>query len=292
MFCKFCGKEIEDNDRFCPKCGAKLNIEKETENILNQVIDTDDNSLNEGKKTVKKISDKSLNIIQKVILGCLITGIIGVTIFWGIVSVGLIVYGRVYLFGGYDFTKVISIISIVLMLIGVCGIVAKCILYFIFKIGAFPKTIIKKVLLIALAVACVGFSTWGFIDCSNNSKHDSGYSSSGGGSTSGGSTSRYDNSTVSEYLGLSLKVTQIKQSGNYTYVYCSVKNVSSLYGNATMYRYVKVKAVFKDRYGSILDTDWTYAVDSAWLDSGETKTFYYMVRNTDVESADLYIISK
>lgn len=81
MFCKFCGKEIEDNDRFCPKCGAKLNIEKETENILNQVIDTDDNSLNEGKKTVKKISDKSLNIIQKVILGCLITGIIGITIF-------------------------------------------------------------------------------------------------------------------------------------------------------------------------------------------------------------------
>ena len=283
MFCKFCGKEIEDNDRFCPKCGAKLSIETETENILN----------NEEKKTVKKISDKSLNIIQKVILGCLITGIIGVTIFWSIVSVGLIVYGHVYLFGGYDFTKVLSIISIVLMLIGVCGIAAKCILYFIFKIGTFPKTIIKKVLLIALAVACVGFSTWGFIDCSNNSKHNSGYSSSiGGPTTSGGPTSRYDNSTVIEYLGLSLKVTQIKQSGNYTYVYCSVKNVSSLYGNATMYRYVKVKAVFKDRYGSILDTDWTYAVDSAWLNSGETKTFYYMVRNTDVKSADLYIISK
>lgn len=285
MFCKFCGKKIEDGDRFCPKCGAKLNVEEETENILNQIIDTDDNSCNEEEKTVKKIPDKLLNIIQKVIFGCLIVGITGVIIFLGIVLIGLIVYGRVYLFDGYDFTKVLSVISIVLMLIGVCGIVAKCILYFIFKIGEFPKTIVKRVLLLSLTVTCLGFSIWGFVNCSNNSKHNSDYSSSNGGSTGG-----YDNSTVSKYLGLSLNVTQIKKSGSYTYVYCSIKNVSGLYGNATMYRYVQVKAVFKDRYGSILDTDWTYAVDSAWLNSGETKTFYYMVRNTNVQSADLYIM--
>lgn len=285
MFCKHCGGKIKDNDRFCPKCGAKLNIEEETENILNQVIDIDDNSFNEEEKTVKKISDKLLNIIQKEILGCLIAGIIGVTIFLGIVLVGLIFYDCVYLFDGYDFTKVLAIISIVLMLIGVCGIVAKCILYFIFKIGEFPKTIVKRVLLVSLTVACLGFSTWGVVDCSNNSNNDSGYNSSSGGLTGG-----YDNSTVSKYLGLSLNVTKIEKSGNYTYVYCSIKNVSNLYGNATMYRYVQVKAVFKDRYGSILDTDWTYAVDSAWLYAGETKSFYYMVRNTDVQSADLYIM--
>ncbi len=285
MFCKFCGEKIEGNDIFCPKCGAKLNIEEQTDNILNQVVDIDDNSFSEKEKTVKKISDKLLNIVQKVIFGCLITGIIGVTIFLGIVSVGLIVYNRVYLFDGYDFTKVLSIVSIVLMLIGVCGIIAKCLLYFIFKIGQFPKTIVKRVLLVSLTIACLGFSIWGFVDCSNNSKHNSGYNPSSGGSSSGNG-----DSTVSKYIGLSLNVTQIKKSGSYTYVYCSIKNVSDLYGNATMYRYVQVKAVFKDRKGSILDTDWTYAVDSAWLNSGETKTFYYMVRNTNVQSADLYIM--
>ena len=285
MFCKFCGEKIEGNVIFCPKCGAKLNIEEQTDNILNQVVDIDDNSFSEKEKTVKKISDKLLNIVQKVIFGCLITGIIGVAIFLGIVLVGLIVYNRVYLFDGYDFTKVLSIISIVLMLIGVCGIIAKCILYFIFKIGQFPKTIVKRVLLVSLTVACLGFSTWGFVDCSNNLKHNSGYNPSSGGSNSGNG-----NSTVSKYIGLSLNVTQIKKSGSYTYVYCSIKNISDLYGNATMYRYVQVKAVFKDRKGSILDTDWTYAIDSAWLNSGETKTFYYMVQNTNVQSADLYIM--
>lgn len=168
MFCKFCGEKIEDNDRFCPKCGAKLNIEEGTENIFYQVIDIDDNSFNKEEKTVKKISDKLLNIIQKVIFGCIITGIIGVTIFLGIVLVELIVCGRVFLFDGYDFIKVLSIISIVLMLIGVCGIITKFILCFIFKIVAFPTTIIKRILLIFLTVACLGCSIWGFVDCGNN----------------------------------------------------------------------------------------------------------------------------
>lgn len=53
------------------------------------------------------------------------------------------------------------------MMIGLCSIIAKCILYFIFKIGNFPTTIIKKVFMIVLAVACLGCSIWGFVDCSN-----------------------------------------------------------------------------------------------------------------------------
>ena len=283
MFCKFCGEKIEDNAIFCSKCGAKLTSEEKTNVVSSEIIDTT-NSLNENEKPIKKKSDKILNIIQKVVFGCLIAGIVGITLFLGIVLVGLFAYGRVYLFDGYDFTKVLSIISIVLMLIGVCGIITKAILYFIFKVETFPRSIIKRILVIVLAVACLGFSIWGFVDCSNSSNYDSGYNSS-----SGGSIGDYDN-TVSEYLGLSLSVTKIETSGNYTYVYCSVKNVSHLYGNATMYRYIKVKAVFKDRYGSTLDTDWTYAIDSTWLNSGETKTFYYMVRNTLVKSAELFII--
>lgn len=185
MFCKFCGKKIEDNAIFCSNCGAKLTSEEKTNVLSSEIIDTTTNGLNENEKPIKKKSDKILNIIQKVVFGCLIAGIAGITLFLGIVLVGLFVYGRVYLFDGYDFTKVLSIISIVLMLIGVCGIITKAVLHFIFKIETFPRSTIKRILVIVLAVACLGCSIWGFVDCSNsNYNYDSSYDSD----YSGGST--------------------------------------------------------------------------------------------------------
>ncbi len=280
MFCKFCGAEIDENSLFCSKCGAKQ-IKSE---IVSSTAATESSIVSKEKKN---IPEKVINIISKCCFWCFIAGIVGLGLFISIVLVGLIAYGEVYLFDGYDFTKVLSIISIVLMMIGLCSIIAKCILYFIFKIGKFPTTIVKRIFLIVLAVACLGCSIWGFVDCNNSSKYD--YDDSGYNSSNGSSIGSYDN-TVSKYVGLSLSVTKIETRGNYTYVYCSIKNVSHLYGNATMYRYVKVKAVFKDRSGSMLDTDWTYAIDSTWLNSGETKTFYYMVRNTSVKSATLSIV--
>lgn len=186
MFCKFCGEKIEDNAIFCNNCGAKLTSEEKTNVLSSEIIDTTTNGLNENEKPIKKKSDKILNIIQKVVFGCLIAGIAGITLFLGIVLVGLFVYGRVYLFDGYDFTKVLSIISIVLMLIGVCGIITKVVLHFIFKIESFPRSTLKRILVIVLAVACLGCSIWGFADCSNNSyNYDSSYDSdySGGGSS-------------------------------------------------------------------------------------------------------------
>ena len=185
MFCKFCGKKIEDNAIFCSNCGAKLTSEEKTNVLSSEIIDTTTNGLNENEKPIKKKSDKILNIMQKVVFGCLIAGIAGITLFLGIVLVGLFVYGRVYLFDGYDFTKVLSIISIVLMLIGVCGIITKAVLHFIFKIETFPRSTIKRILVIVLAVACLGCSIWGFVDCSNsNYNYDSSYDSD----YSGGST--------------------------------------------------------------------------------------------------------
>ena len=184
MFCKFCGEKIEDNAIFCSKCGAKLTSEEKTNILSSEIIDTT-NSLNENEKPIKKKSDKILNIIQKVVFGCLIAGIVGITLFLGIVLVGLFVYGRVYLFDGYVFTKVLTIISIVLMMIGLCSVTSKSVLFFIFKIGTFPTTIIKRILMIVLAVACLGCSIWGFAGCSNNSyNYDSSYDSD----YSGGST--------------------------------------------------------------------------------------------------------
>lgn len=99
--------------------------------------------------------------------------------------------------------------------------------------------------------------------------------------------------TVSKEKGLKLKVEKIETSsygGDFTTVYCSIENVSESYGNATVYRNVKVKAVFKDSKGKILDTKWTYAIGSTYLDCGEKKTFKYMVESNYVKTVELSFV--
>lgn len=39
------------------------------------------------------------------------------------------------------------------------------------------------------------------------------------------------------------------------------------------YDFVEIKGIFKDSYGNVVDTDWTYAVGSEGLAPGESKTF-------------------
>lgn len=161
MFCKFCGEKIEESALFCPNCGQKQTVD-ETDfdvDVTNNRIVSD-----EGKF----IHDKKKKILQKCYFGSLIAGIIGISIFLGIVLVGLFAYGKVYLFDGYAFTVVLSVISIVLMMIGLCGIIAKFVLYRVFKIGEFPASTAKKVIVVGLAVACMGFSIWGGADCGNS----------------------------------------------------------------------------------------------------------------------------
>lgn len=277
--CKNCGKEIEENTAFCPACGAKIH-----DDILPE---TTADVINHGTEQVIPrqgiLSEKTVKLLDKILLGLYVTGTIGIALFLGIVIVGVCAYGKVYLFDGYAFTTALSIISIIFMMIGFLAVIAKLILCLALKIGKFPNAWAKRILLLLLVICCLSFSVWGFVDCGivNSEKDDYG----------SGSGSSYNDYTVSPYLGLSLKVTSIKQNGNYSYVYCSITNVSSVYGTATMYRYVKVKAVFYDRYNIMLDTDWTYAIDGTWLSSGEVKTFYFTVRNTSVYSAKLSIIS-
>ncbi len=292
--CTKCGTEFEGN--FCPECGEKwyrendypacgtsVESEEKPGGDASETIVTPEENFEETAPKRKTLSEKTVKLLDKILLALYITGTVGIVLFLGIVIIGAAAYGKVYLFDGYTFTVVLSIISIIFMMIGLLSVIAKVILCFSLKIGTFPTTWVKRILLLLLAICCLSFSIWGFVDCGivNSEKDDYG----------SGSGSSYNDYTVSPSLGLSLKVTSIKQSGNYSYVYCSITNISSLYGTATMYRYVKVKAVFYDRYNTMLDTDWTYAIDSAWLSSGEVKTFYFMVRNTSVYSAKLSIIS-
>lgn len=162
MFCKFCGEKIEENTLYCSKCGAKTDSHN---TISAENLNTDKTDIPVVSKKEKIISKKFASIIQKCCFAGFVAGIIGVILFLGIVLIGLIAYGKVYLFDGYDFTKVLSIISIVLMIIGVCGFILKCISSFALKIGKFPTTMFKKILVVGLAIACLGCSIWGFASC-------------------------------------------------------------------------------------------------------------------------------
>ncbi len=288
MFCKNCGTQLSDDSKFCSNCGCKIEETTSPENTENIEIDnsqvetesdtTNLSSTNRLKEVYNKISDK-------LFLGGFISAAFGTILFVGIVLVSLIGWGEVYLYGGYDFTAVLTTISLIFMLLGF--VVLSIVSIINLKLKSIKK-LTKKVfisLTIVLLVLCVAFSTWGFIDYAN--EQDSG-SSYGDGSYNG-SYNDYYSSGVDKSIGLSLKVDRMKTSGSYTYVYCTVTNVSSKYV-ATRYRYVKVKAQFKNYSGSIVDTDWTYAVDSTWLEPGESKTFYYMVKNTNIKSATLSFV--
>ena len=288
MFCKNCGTQLSDNSKFCSNCGYKTEDANSNEGIESIEIENSQveaereinnpSSTNRLKEVYNKISDK-------LFLGGFVSAAFGTILFVGIILVSLIGWGKVYLYGGYDFTSVLTTISLIFMLLGF--VVLSIVSIINLKLKSINR-LTKKVfisLTIVLLVLCVAFSTWGFIDYAN--EQDSG-SSYGDGSYSG-SYNDYYSSGIDKSIGLSLKVDRIKTSGSYTYVYCTVTNVSSKYV-ATKYRYVKVKAQFKDYSGSIVDTDWTYAVDSTWLEPGESKTFYYMVQNTNIKSATLSFV--
>lgn len=288
MFCKNCGTQLSDDSKFCFNCGYKTEDANSNESIESKEIDnrqvetesdtTNLSSTNRLKEVYNKISDK-------LFLGGFVSAAFGTILFVGIILVSFVGWGEVYLYGGYDFTSVLTTISLIFMLLGF--VVLSIVSIINLKLKSIKK-LTKKVfisLTIVLLVLCVAFSTWGFIDYAN--EQDSG-SSYGDGSYHGSYNDNYS-SGIDKRIGLSLKVDSIKTSGSYTYVYCTVTNVSSKY-IATKYRYVKVKAQFKNYSGSIVDTDWTYAVDSTWLEPGESKTFYYMVKNTNIKSAILSFV--
>jgi RNA polymerase subunit RPABC4/transcription elongation factor Spt4 len=288
MFCKNCGTQLSDDSKFCSNCGYKTEDANSNESV--ESIEIDNNQIEAEREINNPSSTNCLKevynkISDKLFLGGFVSAAFGTILFVGIILVSLIGWGEVYLYGGYDFTSVLTTISLIFMLL--VFVVLSIVSIINLKLKSINR-LTKKVfisLTIVLLVLCVAFSTWGVIDYAN--EQDSG-SSYGDGSYSG-SYNDYYSSGIDKSIGLSLKVDSIKTSGSYTYVYCTVTNVSSKYV-ATRYRYVKVKALFKNYSGSIVDTEWTYAVDSAWLEPGESKSFYYMVQNTDIKSATLSFV--
>lgn len=69
-----------------------------------------------------------------------------------------------------------------------------------------------------------------------------------------------------------LKISDINLSSNSSYNICTGSITVS---NSSPYKYrdIKVKGSFLNSYGTVVDTAWTYAVGSEWLEPGESTKF-------------------
>lgn len=69
-----------------------------------------------------------------------------------------------------------------------------------------------------------------------------------------------------------LKISNVSLSSNSSYNICS-GTISVPSYSPYKYHYVKVKGAFTTSYGTTIDTDWTYAIGSEWLEPGESTKF-------------------
>lgn len=291
MYCKNCGHLLNSGANFCDKCGYKVDetTKADSTDFEEETLTLNSESVAVQEKTHKK--PVFFKISQ-------IVGLFGLTVFLCIVLVGLIGYGRVYFFDGYIFTAVISWICFGIMALGFLLILTSLLIQLIAR-NSFVK--LKNVIVSAVALVLCGVLSVMLVIFYIEEKNDKDYKRKNNNNYSynyNSGNNGYDNSDeddlVSVYLGCSIRVNSIKKSssGNYTYVKCTITNVSNNYGTPTRYRYVKVKGVFKNSSGDIVDTDWTYAIDSVWLEPGESKQFEFMVANSTVKSAVVTIVTE
>lgn len=143
-------KKLEETIRFVDAVNDMLDSDQYNSAVSQSVIQQDT-----SKKEPPKLSKETTAILNKVFLGTTIVGAIGVAIILGVIFVGLIVYGRIYLYNGYAFTRILVKISTILMIIGFGSITTKLVLCYKFNMELMPKTTTKTVLLIILDVACL-----------------------------------------------------------------------------------------------------------------------------------------
>ncbi len=86
-------------------------------------------------------------------------------------------------------------------------------------------------------------------------------------------SNNYNNSYNTNTLNTSfLKISNTSLSSNSSYSVCTgTITISS--NSPYKYHYIKVKASFLNNSDTVIDTDWTYAIGSEWLDPGESSKF-------------------
>ena len=104
----------------------------------------------------------------------------------------------------------------------------------------------------------------------------------------------YDNSNYnynSNTLNTSfLKISNTSLISNSSYNICTgTITISS--NSPYKYHYIKVKASFLNSYGTVVDTDWTYAIGSEWLEPGESSKFRLSVdKDYNISKCDVTIM--
>ena len=277
MFCKYCGSSLEDDSLFCYKCGAKVNVVQT--NVKTCDSEEDSTNLTETEEEVKK--ERKLHpaltfigkILYKIFSFCQGVGFVGLMSFLIVCIIGLLLYGRVYLFSGYKITFVISALNMIFMKIGYLGIFLKVVTSYVFKVGK-NKTKQKRNRVIALLCCCIVGSTVSFI-CGTIQVNRSD-----------------DTSTqiISVEDGTELEYTRKEIVSGHTVIYCNITNTTDKLSTPTRFRNVEVKAVIKNSSGKIIATEKVVAVDSTWLMPGESRVFFYMIESTNVSTVTLTIV--
>jgi hypothetical protein len=97
-----------------------------------------------------------------------------------------------------------------------------------------------------------------------------------------------DDDTTSGAYSWELKISDVKVYSEYSFTFAE----GSLTNNSTStVKYVKLKGSFKSRLGTVIDTDWTYAVGSEGLAPGETcKWKMSVAKDYDITDCDVTIL--
>lgn len=277
--CAKCGAPLKNGQKFCMACGnvvAPVDSDPAPSKTLTPP----------SKKKPTKKQSKAANITFWVGFGM---AALGAVIFALIVLISLIGWGKIYLFNGYGITKVFASLSVkFLMPIGGIALLASLV------VDGFAKWIPKlrkvgfKALCIILVAACLVFTIWGLTNQANTRSR---YSSGSSGSSYSGSYSGSSSSSSYSYESATtvLKFSDIEIEHNTSYTVCTgtVKNT----GKKT-YEFVKIKGSFKNSSGTVLDTDWTYAVGAEGLAPGESKTFRMSVpKDSSIRSCSISIMN-
>lgn len=88
-----------------------------------------------------------------------------------------------------------------------------------------------------------------------------------------------------------LSITNVKIEHNSVFTVCTGTISVSPY---SQYKYhnIKVKGAFKTSYGKTVDTDWTYAIGTEWLEPGESSKFRLSVdKDTSIATCEVTIMN-
>lgn len=74
-----------------------------------------------------------------------------------------------------------------------------------------------------------------------------------------------------------LSISDVSVTSNSLYTICN-GTISVKSNSPYKYRNIQVKGAFKNSRGTTLDTDWTFAIGSEWLEPGESSKFSLSVK--------------